>query len=1070
MVSAERIQVTLQGGAPWGFRLSGGGSLPLTINKIRKKSQAHLNGLQEGDAIISINGVHVHDKSQDEALELVEKAGDSLSLEIYRGDNDDSTRDKPKKAILVPGGVAAAPVQDEAPQAQFIKTSSVDNVTSDSFETAESDISHGGFKVTVSVDEMSGSTYNTETSPGLILRATVDDVSASSRATKMVEPSPVLSVQTAEYTKDQYELESTSSLPTVMATPFTDSTVIVDAPALSFIPGPQLPGPQALTDTYRSGTVTASRSPQSRSPVPPPVSPKPVAVPPPPPISPKPSGVTSSSSYATFDDGQTRREVTREQHIQRSDDGSNSTVVQRESTLTTSNYGPSYVKSQQSSFNVVQSSGIGDTQKSSSKTTTLLNTTTTVVNKKGPTPFASSVSSNIQLPPIPQPGLSGSLSTGNLSKPAPMFKPTKYVPGSGKKEVPGLYPPTSPLVDTNVNAKFKFGKENAAPTPMFQVKKIVSENTQPKGRDIWRPNVWLPDQDPTQMPGSAAMTPTEDNPPYFTLPFAKKPGKSLVEEQKRKLLQSQMSTSSRTDHEDFYTDGQDLHHEAHHSHHKRLHVFAPPVFIQADADASEMYSPYDEQLLDDEDDASSQASSTTRRKKKLYADSAFYDAPGKNYPTITEQMKLCKKIAQSLTSAANRRARGAKMFMKRKRKSTKWIHEGQSEFSSSAGDVANLHELDSELSPDEGGNKPLLYFKIPSLKHRISSEGKQTKMALTQEEFEKLRLNSKKCDHRNVAPDTCFDIVADLKAHKGKGGRMFEKRKQRSDKFVIDESNARFVAPTPKITHPIKPLRQEKTPWEAAMENQGKVDAAFSQLTEWEKNQRLNLNANKNLDLAPLPAVKSTLRSDESPHLLKGKNFNRTARGWAGGGEYPVADQLRPVEVHFAKPQSPMQPAQSSPRQPVVSQRPQDPPQPPTAPELVQRKRNPPTAPKPQVTWQTVTPESWQPNRQENLQTNRQSNRQETWKPESQDTRQSNWQQVRQQASVQDDWRNNELAMSRQRGGGDGNSQRPKSWHPNNANQRDAFDDSYAPVDYNFGSQEYPKVAYMQPIIPGTDL
>lgn len=69
-------------------------------------------------------------------------------------------------------------------------------------------------------------------------------------------------------------------------------------------------------------------------------------------------------------------------------------------------------------------------------------------------------------------------------------------------------------------------------------------------------------------------------------------------------------------HEDFYTDGQDLHHEAHHSHHKRLHVFAPPVFIQADADASEMYSTYDEQLLDDEDDASSQASSTTRRKSK----------------------------------------------------------------------------------------------------------------------------------------------------------------------------------------------------------------------------------------------------------------------------------------------------------------------------------------------------------------------------------------------------------------------------------------------------------------------
>lgn len=125
-------------------------------------------------------------------------------------------------------------------------------------------------------------------------------------------------------------------------------------------------------------------------------------------------------------------------------------------------------------------------------------------------------------------------------------------------------------------------------------------------------------------------------------------------------------------------------------------------------------------------------------------------------------MKLCRIISQSLTSAANRKARGAKMFARRKRKSSRWVHEGHSEWSSSAGDVANLDELDSELSPDEGGNKVLFTFRIPSVKHRVSSPERNTKMSLKKDEFERLRLQAAKCDHTAVSPGTCFDIAADL--------------------------------------------------------------------------------------------------------------------------------------------------------------------------------------------------------------------------------------------------------------------------------------------------------------------
>ncbi|CAL1546147.1 unnamed protein product [Lymnaea stagnalis] len=1153
MVSAERIQVTLQGGAPWGFRLSGGGSLPLTINKIRKKSQAHINGLQEGDAVISINGVHVHDKSQDEALELVEQAGDALTLEIFRGDIDDLSREKPKKAILVPGGGQSTTTEETSQR--LVMTSSVDNVTSDSFDTAESDLRQGGFRLTTStvetsgvVNENFGSTFSTSTSSGLNLTATVDDVSSSTNNFHPLESSPVISAQvgavtSSDFTGEVHDVQSSSSLSTITAQPFVDSSIVVESPTLiSPMPprnSPQCPSnnspappsaspqppqiyspappsvspvPPSPTQSYSPAQATINLKPTLiYAPAPPPVSPKPTKAVsnPPPPVSPKPPGVTSTTTYATFDDGQTQQEVSREHHVQKSDDGGTTTVVQRETTRTTSILGPSYNAKNQA-FNVVQSNEVGEAKRSTSFSTTATSTlsSATVIDKKGPTPFTNPVSSDAQLPPFQfQPtAISGSLSTGNLVGSAPVFKPTKFVPGSRKKDIPGPFSPTSSIGDTK--DFLRGGKENALPPPMFQ--KIVSDKTNGKARDMWRPNVWPSDQHTARE--EQAMTPTDEVSPYATLPFTKRPGRSLVEEQKRKLLQSQISTTSKTDHEDFYHESQESPHHSHHRH-ERLHVFAPPVEIHADSGFNDApYSPYDDQGMDDDDDgASSQDSSVIRRRRKLYGDSAFYDTPGKSYPTITDQMKLCKIIAQSLTSAANRRARGAKMFMKRKRKSTKWVHEGHSEWSSSAGDVANLQELDSELSPDEGGNKPLLYFKIPSLKSRINSDAKQTKMALTPEQFEKLRLNSQKCDHKALPPDTCFGIVADLKAHKGRGGRMFEKRKQRSDKFVIDELNAKFVPPKPKIANPVKPLRQEKTPWEAAMENAGNVDAAFSSLTEWEKNQRLNLGSGApGVDLAPLPAVRSTLRSDESPHLLKGTNFNRTARGWAGGGEYPVAEQLHPVA--FAKSHGPLQPAQQVSIQTSVNQR--------SLQDLGDNGFNvKPSQVLQQGKFTPKKPEVWQPMRQEGVRQNahlveNQDMRQARQVFENQTPRQG-WPSVENQAPRQSyqgfenqasrqshrgfesqaprqnlqSFENQTPRQSRQgfqnqafsqnqaprqnRQGSENQSPRPKSWHPGNnkvPNQGTDLDYSYTPVDYNFGTRGYPTVAYMQPIIPGTDL
>ncbi len=59
--------------------------------------------------------------------------------------------------------------------------------------------------------------------------------------------------------------------------------------------------------------------------------------------------------------------------------------------------------------------------------------------------------------------------------------------------------------------------------------------------------------------------------------------------------------------------------------------------------------------------------------EKIYADSSFYDDPEAKYPTIEEQIKMARKVAMSLMSPANKKARGHKMFMKRVKKSSRWV-------------------------------------------------------------------------------------------------------------------------------------------------------------------------------------------------------------------------------------------------------------------------------------------------------------------------------------------------------------------------------------------------------------
>jgi len=89
--------------------------------------------------------------------------------------------------------------------------------------------------------------------------------------------------------------------------------------------------------------------------------------------------------------------------------------------------------------------------------------------------------------------------------------------------------------------------------------------------------------------------------------------------------------------------------------------------------------------------------------EKIFADSSFYDEPEHKYPTIEEQIKMARKVAQSLTSPGNVKARGQRMFLHRKEKADHWTSDALGprktlrRMAASRAAVAEPYESESEL-------------------------------------------------------------------------------------------------------------------------------------------------------------------------------------------------------------------------------------------------------------------------------------------------------------------------------------------------------------------------------------
>ncbi|XP_050339568.1 uncharacterized protein LOC126765916 isoform X4 [Bactrocera neohumeralis] len=94
------------------------------------------------------------------------------------------------------------------------------------------------------------------------------------------------------------------------------------------------------------------------------------------------------------------------------------------------------------------------------------------------------------------------------------------------------------------------------------------------------------------------------------------------------------------------------------------------------------------------------------RNRKLYSSSAFYSPA--LHPTVEDQVELARRISHSLSDISNQKSKGQSMYVNRKKRSVKWVHEGAGQ---------DYHQQQSQFKP--AASPSILPAYSDAGKHRV---------------------------------------------------------------------------------------------------------------------------------------------------------------------------------------------------------------------------------------------------------------------------------------------------------------------------------------------------------------
>lgn len=257
----------------------------------------------------------------------------------------------------------------------------------------------------------------------------------------------------------------------------------------------------------------------------------------------------------------------------------------------------------------------------------------------------------------------------------------------------------------------------------------------------------------------------------------------------------------------------------------------------------------------------------------MYSDSAFYDSPFTSYPTIQEQVAMAKEISNFLESNQNKRSRGGRMFSKRKQRAEDWAMSSQGQ--------RRDNQLTTSYDSLDGGMPRFAMQRKEFGYNQVRHHPDPIKSKLNSAELEQIQHNQDSlCKHDALPPNIAFDINQALSQSHGKAGQFFEKRRQRAEKYVVDENNRRaFQHHNPSLQMQIEQPaysapsvnRPYKSPWEAAAER--RLETAFPEEQARPQQPQAMMSNRYTVQQQPLSIITNQQQNAQPQLNIKYKTF-----------------------------------------------------------------------------------------------------------------------------------------------------------------------------------------------------